>query len=198
MICAGLGFVRDAVKGTYLGLLQIVTRLFYVDREFPSSIHLGARLDVMPRCPHHERHRLVLQKRSSIETRCVVNTWHGDVVLESGAGIGIGTIVIGPVTIGRNSVCSQNSFISGESHLYTDLSKSLFDQGYKIQPVLIEENVWMGANCVVLPGVRIGKGSVVGAGSVVTNDIPSYSVAVGNPARVIKQYDSAAAQWVRL
>jgi acetyltransferase-like isoleucine patch superfamily enzyme len=198
MVGAALGFVRDVVKGTYLGLLQIVTRLFYVDREFPSSVRLGARLDVVPRCSNHKRHRLVLKKRSSIEERCVVNTWHGDVVFENGAGIGIGTIVIGPVTIGQNAICSQNSFISGESHLYADIDKKLFDQGFEIQPVFIEEDVWMGANCVVLPGVRIGKGSVVGAGSVVTKDIPSYSVAVGNPARVIKQYDSATSQWVRL
>ena len=52
--------------------------------------------------------------------------------------------------------------------------------------VVIGSNVWIGANAIVLPGVTIGKGSVIGAGIVVTKDIPPYSVAVGVPAKVIK------------
>lgn len=56
-----------------------------------------------------------------------------------------------------------------------------------VDPVLIKENAWIGANAIVLPGVTVGKNSVVGAGSVVTRDVPANSVAVGNPARVIKK-----------
>jgi virginiamycin A acetyltransferase len=52
--------------------------------------------------------------------------------------------------------------------------------------IIIEEDVWIGSNSVVLSGVKIGRGSIIGAGSVVTKDIPRYSIAVGNPARVIK------------
>ena len=54
-------------------------------------------------------------------------------------------------------------------------------------PVIIEDHVWIGAGAIILPGVRIGKDSVIGAGSVVTKDIPAGSVAVGNPCRVIRQ-----------
>ncbi|MDF4361245.1 DapH/DapD/GlmU-related protein, partial [Vibrio parahaemolyticus] len=54
-------------------------------------------------------------------------------------------------------------------------------------PVHIEDNVWIGANSVVLPGVTIGENSVIGAGSVVTKDIPSNVVAVGNPCRVLRE-----------
>lgn len=53
--------------------------------------------------------------------------------------------------------------------------------------VSIEDDVWLGYNVTVLPGVTIGKGSVIGAGSVVCSDIPPYSIAVGNPAKVIKR-----------
>jgi maltose O-acetyltransferase len=53
-------------------------------------------------------------------------------------------------------------------------------------PIILEENVWLGARVIVLPGVTIGAGTVVGAGSVVTRSIPSRSVAVGVPARVVK------------
>ena len=57
------------------------------------------------------------------------------------------------------------------------------------QPVIIEDSVWIGVNSIVLPGVQIGFGSVIGAGSVVTADIPSMVLAAGNPARVIRSYD---------
>lgn len=54
------------------------------------------------------------------------------------------------------------------------------------EPIVIEDNVWLGGGVIVCPGVRIGKNSVIGAGSVVTKDIPANSVALGNPARVVK------------
>ena len=193
-----LGLMRDLVKALYLTAIQVRTRLFYVEREFPSSISLSARLDVIPRTPDHQRHRLVLKKHSLIEKQCVVNTWHGAVVLEEGAGIGIGSIVIGPVSMGPNSRCSQNCFITGQSHRYDDVSKNLIEQGFDIREVVIEENVWIGSNSVILPGVTIGKNSVIGAGAVVTKNIPPFSVAVGNPARTIKRYDDEKKQWVRV
>ncbi|MEN6551326.1 MAG: DapH/DapD/GlmU-related protein [Methanobacterium sp.] len=54
------------------------------------------------------------------------------------------------------------------------------------KPVIVEDHVWIGARVIVLPGVTIGKGSIVGAGAVVSKNVPPYSVAVGNPARVVK------------
>ena len=57
------------------------------------------------------------------------------------------------------------------------------------KPVLICKGSWIGANAVILPGVRVGKHAIVGAGAVVTKDVPDYAVAVGNPAKVIKMLD---------
>jgi acetyltransferase-like isoleucine patch superfamily enzyme len=192
-----LGLIRDIVKSVYLGIIQLLTRLAYIEREFPSSISLWARLDVIPRAQHHERHRLSLGKNTLIESLCVVCTWHGDVILEDGAGIGIGSIVMGPVLIGEGSVCSQNCFISGQSHHYQDVSKNFLRQGVETQQVVIGKNVWIGANSVILPGIKIGNNSVIGAGSTVIENIPPYSVAVGNPAKIIKQYDFEAKLWKR-
>lgn len=62
-----------------------------------------------------------------------------------------------------------------------------YDRWTKVPPISIGDNVWIGANAVVLPGVKIGDNVVIGAGSVVTKDIPSNSIAVGNPCRVIKE-----------
>jgi len=193
-----LGLIRDTVKSIYLGIIQVLTRLAYVERELPSSISLRARLDVIPRAPHHERHKLSLGRNSLIETLCAVCTWHGDVILEDGASLGIGSVVMGPVLIGKGSACSQNCFISGQSHLYDNVSKNFMRQGVKKGQVVIGKNVWVGANSVILPGVKIGDNSVIGTGSIVIKDIPSYSVAVGNPAKVIKKYDSETKQWKRV
>ncbi len=195
---AALGLIRDVVKAVYVGIIQVCTRLFYLDRALPSSISLGARLDVIPRARHLERHKLCLGKNSLIETSSVICTWHGDVILKDGAGVGIGTTVIGPVVIGENSACSQNCFISGESHLYQDVSKNFLRQGFKAEQVVIGRNVWVGSNSVILPGVKIGDNSIIGAGSTVVDDIPAYSVAVGNPARVVKRHDPKTGQWVRV
>lgn len=191
-----LGLMRDLVKALYLTATQVRTRLFYVEREFPSSISLSAKLDVIPRTPDHQRHRLVLKKHSLIEKQCVVNTWHGDVIIEECAAVGIGSIIVGPVTMGRDSGCAQNCFITGQSHRYDDVSKNFREQGFDIRAVVIEENVYIGSNSVILPGVTIGKNSVIGAGAVVTKNIPPFSVAVGNPARTIKRYDDEKKQWV--
>ncbi len=193
-----LGLIRDIVKGVYLGIIQVLTRLAYVEREIPSSISLWARLDVIPRAKHLERHRLSLGKNTLIESLCVVCTWHGNVILKDGASIGIGSIVMGPVLIGENSACSQNCFISGQSHLYEDVSKNFLRQGVKTEQVVIGKNVWIGANSVVLPGAKIGDNSVIGAGSTIIEDVPAYSVVAGNPAKIIKQYDFKTKQWKRV
>jgi len=197
MISSILGVLRDAIKCVYLLITQAYVRLFCVEREVSSWISLAAMLDVIPQEAAHKRHRLVLGKKSFICRWCVVNTYYGDVILKEGSGLGIGSIVIGPVTIGKNARCSQNCFISGESHLYEDISRNFLHQGCKIAEVVIEENVWVGSNCVVLPGIRIGKNSVIGAGSVVAQDIPAFSVAVGNPAVIVKQYDFNKNTWMQ-
>ncbi len=193
-----LGLIRDILKAIYLCLLQVLTRLFYVEREFSSSISLFARLDVIPRKSHHKRHRLFTARKSLIERSCVVCTWQGDVILKEGAGIGIGSIVIGPVTIGENSTCAQNCFIGGQSHIFLDISKDFLRQGDEIKQVVIGKNVWIGSNAVILLGVKIGDNSVIGAGSTVVEDIPPYCVAVGNPARIVKRYNFEIKQWERV
>jgi len=193
-----LSFIRDLVKTLYLAGIQICTRLFFLERGSGSAISLWARLDVIPRAQHHERHRLRLGKKSLIEASAVVCTWHGDVILGDGASVGVGSILIGPVRMGENSACSQYCFISGQSHRYEDVSVNFLRQGCKIDPVVIGKNVWIGSNSVILPGVKIGDNSVIGAGSTVVEDVPPYTVACGKPAKIIRRYNSQAKQWLRV
>ncbi len=91
----------------------------------------------------------------------------------------------GPVSIGDNCMIGAYTVINSGSHKFDDINIPIRDQGHKIAPITIEEDVWIGTHVVINPGVIIGKGSVIGAGAVVTKSIPAYAVAVGCPAKVI-------------
>ena len=92
------------------------------------------------------------------------------------------------VSIGDNTMIGPGTMITTVGHPLSPKGRRNH-QGYA-KPVTIENDVWIGGNVVILPGVRIGQGSVIGAGSVVTKDIPAFSVAVGSPARVIRQIEN--------
>ncbi len=95
----------------------------------------------------------------------------------------------GGVTIGNYTHISENCTVFSDEHLY-DIGDYIPISNKKIKkPVTIEDFVIIGANVSILPGVTIGKGSIVGMGAVVVNSIPPYSIALGNPARVIKKRD---------
>lgn len=94
---------------------------------------------------------------------------------------------------------SNRVFICDNIHDYTDISLPVISQ--KIQPkgkVLIKNGAFLGINSVILPGVTIGKNSVVGASSVVIKDVPDFCVVTGNPAKIIKKYDSKKKIWVKI
>lgn len=91
------------------------------------------------------------------------------------------------IEIGENSTLAYRVAIYTSAFPHGNLLTRVYPK--KIAPVIIEDNCWIGANAILLPGVTIGRCSVVGAGSVVTKDVPPYSVVVGSPARVIKTMD---------
>ncbi|HIZ20455.1 MAG TPA: sugar O-acetyltransferase [Firmicutes bacterium] len=91
----------------------------------------------------------------------------------------------GEVYVGDNVMFAPNVTVATASHPVHPVLRSKQAQ-YNL-PVFIENNVWIGAGAVILPGVRIGENSVIGAGSVVTKDIPKNVVAVGNPCRVLRE-----------
>jgi acetyltransferase-like isoleucine patch superfamily enzyme len=92
----------------------------------------------------------------------------------------------GKIIIGTQCMFGPGVILRTSNHTFTDTSISIQDQGHDPEDIIIEDDCWFGANVIILGGVKIGKGVVVGAGSVVTKDIPAMSVAVGVPAKVIK------------
>lgn len=155
-------------------------------------IRRNSRIDVFP------WKRFEIGKLTTIESFCTVNNGSGDVLLGDRVRVGIGSVVIGPVKMGNGSGLGQHVFVSGFNHGYADGSKNSSEQALDIRPTVIEDEAHIGANSVVLAGVTIGRNCQVGAGSVVTKSIPPYSVAVGNPARVIKQFNHHTGEWERV
>ena len=97
----------------------------------------------------------------------------------------------GTIEIGRGTIFADGIEIRTANHYFDgpDLKSLPFDERVILDKVTIGENVWIGSSVLILPGVTIGDGVVIGAGSVVTKDIPNYSIAAGNPAKIIKYRD---------
>jgi len=105
------------------------------------------------------------------------------------SGIGVNCHVPSDIKIGKDVMMGPDVLIisRNQNHRIDDLTIPMRLQGYKeSETVVIEDDVWLGARVIVLPGVRICQGSVVGAGSIVTRDVPAYAVCAGNPARIIR------------
>lgn len=114
---------------------------------------------------------------------------NGDqIVLGAGVGFNFGCYVngYGGLTIGDRSLIGPLTTIHTANHAFDDPDAPLLEQGSIKQPVAIGKDCWVAMSVCVLPGVTIGDRCVIGAGSVVTKDIPDDSVAVGNPCRVIR------------
>lgn len=135
---------------------------------------------------------------STIEDYSALNNGVGDVLIGERTKIGLSNTIIGPVTVGNDVRLAQNITLSGLNHNYEDVNLPIHVQGVSTSPIIVEDDAWIGANVVVVAGVTIGKHSIVAAGSIVTKNIPPFSVAVGNPARVIKTYNPETKVWEKV
>jgi acetyltransferase-like isoleucine patch superfamily enzyme len=172
--------------------IRLFINPFFHKKGKGARIRRYARLDVFP------WNRFEIGELTTIEDFTLINNGSGHVILGNRVRVGVGSVVLGPVRMGNGSGLGQHVFISGFNHGYSDGTKNSSIQPLVIKETIIEDEAHIGANSVVLAGVRIGKRCQVGAGSVVTKDIPPYSIAIGNPARVVKQYDFEKQEWVRV
>lgn len=130
-----------------------------------------------------------------IDVVCTGNIEIGRFVSLNGPATKISSRING-IKIGSFTSIASNVIIQEDYHRFDKIStyfmnNNMFNNGinddiFSKGAIVIEEDVWVGANSVILSGVTIGRGSIIGAGSVVTKSIPKYSIVVGNPARVIR------------
>lgn len=136
------------------------------------------------------------------------NVWLNTNIRGSGIKMNIGRCVL----IGRNSVISScslleigdytftgaNVLVSNSLHEYNDISR-LYIKGVKdTGPLVIEENCWLSFGVIIYGGITIGRGSIVGASSVVTTSVPPFTVVAGNPSKIVKMYNPVTEKWERV
>ena len=170
--------------------VRLFVNPFIHEKGAGSIIRRRNRMDVFP------FNEFSLGEKSIIEDFVTINNGVGNVLIGDNTIIGIGSVVIGPVEIGNNVMLAQNIVVSGLNHGYEDIDLPPSKQKEIRKKITICDDVWIGANSVITAGVKIGKHVVIGAGSIVTKDIPDYCVAVGNPARIIKKYSEDTKSWM--
>jgi acetyltransferase-like isoleucine patch superfamily enzyme len=105
-------------------------------------------------------------------------------------------VCAGEVSIGDGCMLAEHVFISDTRYRYEDPNRPIIDQGLELpRPVIIGRNTFIGFRAIVAPGVNIGENAYVGAGAVVTEDVPDRCVVVGDPARIVRRYDAVAGTW---
>ena len=120
------------------------------------------------------------------------------ITIGDGVLIGRGSGVVGhqSITIGDGVFTGHNVYVTDANHGYEDVTQSIGQQYAPPRPVVVGAGSWLGHGAIVLPGATVGEHVAVGAGSVVTGELPSFSVAVGSPARVVRRYDTGREEWV--
>lgn len=167
---------RDARPRWYIRLLAPL----YQHRGRGSKIYGSVRMDTPP------YRKFSLGRRSVVESYACINNAVGDVVIGDHTRIGLHCTVIGPVTIGSHVNLAQGITVTALNHNFEDAGLRIDEQGVSTKAVTIGDDVWIGTNAVILPGVTIGRHVVVAAGAVVTKDVPDHSLVAGVPAKVVK------------
>lgn len=109
-----------------------------------------------------------------------------ELALGNRSGLGVDADIHGPVTIGDDVMMGPRCTILTRNHHIDDVTVPMNQQGFaEFRPVVIEDDVWIGANVTIMPGVRVGTGAVLAAGAVVTRDVPPFSIVGGVPAKVL-------------
>jgi len=163
------------------------------------------------------RHKYVtLAKSSVVHPDAKINPRQGEIRMGENCSVAAGAIVQGNVTLGENCSIQTGTLLVGygsrenptglirigndvriapmvmmiaANHVFEDAQKPIHQQGLKNAPITIEDDVWIAGRVSIMAGVTIGRGSIIGAGAVVTSDIGPMSIAVGIPAKVIGQRD---------
>jgi maltose O-acetyltransferase len=105
-------------------------------------------------------------------------------------GKNLKVVCLAKIEIGDDCIIGDSVHFYDHDHNYRDLKQLIRQQGYTTKPIKVGNNVWIGAKATILKGVTINDGTVIGAGSIVTKDVPANAIVAGNPARIVKYRDN--------
>lgn len=126
--------------------------------------------------------------------------YKGEIIIHDGVSIEQCCHIIAGSTleIEKNATVSSFVYIADCGHSFDDIEKDFIDQDLEIKTTRIKEGAFIGIGARILPGVTIGKHSVIAANAVITRDVPDYSMAAGVPGKIIKQYDFDKKKWIKV
>ncbi|RGX79341.1 acyltransferase [Bacteroides stercorirosoris] len=165
---------------------------FVIKRGKGSIIRRKARLDIIP------SKKIKLGIKSVIEDYAIINNGMGDILIGDYTHVTSRVKLVGPVILGNYVTIGSGAQITGLTHNYLDISKPISQQGVTPNQTIIKDDVWIGGNSCINQGITIGTHCIIASGSVVTKDVPPYSVVGGNPARILRQYDFKKQEWVKI
>ena len=151
-----------------------------------------SRIDLVP-FSHFE-----IGHDSTIEDFTIVNNGMGHVIIGSHVFVGASNVIIGPVILHDHIITAQHVVLSGMNHGFSDVTVPYRYQPCTAAEIVIGEGCWIGANAVITAGVQVGRYAIIAAGSVVTKDVPAYSMCGGNPARLLKQFNHTTKVWEKV
>jgi len=173
--------------------IQRVRRWQLTRRGVRLGLHcrIGAGCSVGAHPRRHPPGALSLGADCELSQGVELNPWGGSIHLGRRVFIGPYSVIYGHggVEVGDSTLLAMHCCILSSNHTVPGRTHQIRDEPDILLPTKIGRDVWLGAGVIVLGGVKIGDGCVVGAGSVVTHDLPDYSIAVGVPARVTGQRD---------
>jgi acetyltransferase-like isoleucine patch superfamily enzyme len=158
--------------------------------EYASRISIGSHCRIarqaVIRANTDDNRGILFGDKVSIQENTLVSANRGHIVIRDNSWLGPNSVIYGNggVDIGEHVLIASHCVINTVSHNFGKTDIPMNCQGTNSEPVNIEDDVWIGTGAVVLQGVRIGQGSIIGAGAVVTRSIPPFSIALGVPARV--------------
>jgi len=133
--------------------------------------------------------KIILSDHVSISHFCQLQARGGSIRIGKKSELNVYALILtggGDIEIGQNVLIGPRVNIIGYQHSFNNIKTPIREQPYNIKPIKIEDDVWIGASSTIMPGVTIGKGAIIGSGSVVTKDIAPYSINVGSPAKKIR------------
>ncbi|MDY3317994.1 acyltransferase [Riemerella anatipestifer] len=162
-----------------------------VDLLYPENVLLGDCVQIEDYAHLNSRGGSIwIEDNSRIGAFVRLSAMEGSLKIGKDCTINPFTIIDGygkGVKIGDGVRVAAHCMIISSNHIFTRLDKKIFEQGLSSKGIIIGDDVWIGTGCKILDGVTIGKGSVIAANSVVTKDVPDYSVMGGVPARIIRK-----------